>query len=569
MCGVFNCFEIRRAAHFTVIGKLVFALAVITLFMPSAPANAQYSGGFYFKKFKYKKKYTSDTQKKRTYKKQRRTNTKVDRSKSFANFKTDEGNKDPVQIIVSLPSQRARIFQGTKLIASTPVSTGKPGHSTPAGIYSIIQKNRRHYSNLYGGAPMPYMQRITWSGIALHAGIVPRYPASHGCIRLPNSFARKLFGFTKMGAHVVITRDNNQPVPISHTNLFQPIPSKHAEEEETAELTNDPEVRTITSSTTVETAAAVPNLDDEGANNEVPSHVMRLGGLQRVAAVQRLLNFLGFDAGRPDGDVGWGTRSAILKFQKANDFRPTGTITDELFTALYLQAGREDIALGRNPNNPEHAKALAKPVRILITRRTKMEKVRDVQNILRFLGYYKGYADGHVGRGTRSALKKFQYDFYLKQTGTMSEETVDKLYEHANWGEPATGHIYVRQDFKDIYDSPMIIRDIDKPLGSHLYTAMHFEDNDSKTSWLSMTLPSRAQKAKKRWNRYTKKNEIVQPAVEASTTTASEALDRVELTDEIKKKVGELLTPGSSLIIADGGWTRETGNGTDFIVQAR
>ena len=131
---------------------------------------------------------------------------------------------DPMTIVVSLPNQRAQIYRGTSLVTTTAVSTGKRGHSTKAGIYSILEKRRRHYSNLYNGAPMPWMQRLTWTGTALHAGVVPGYPASHGCIRLPYSFAPKLFAMTQVGLQVVVAHSAVKPKPISHPALFQPLP---------------------------------------------------------------------------------------------------------------------------------------------------------------------------------------------------------------------------------------------------------------------------------------------------------------------------------------------------------
>ena len=103
---------------------------------------------------------------------------------------------EPVQILVSLPTQTMTVYKGGVEIATSRVSSGKPGHTTPSGVFSILQKKRMHYSNLYDNAPMPYMQRLTWSGVALHAGRVPNYPASHGCIRMPQAFARQLFGVT-------------------------------------------------------------------------------------------------------------------------------------------------------------------------------------------------------------------------------------------------------------------------------------------------------------------------------------------------------------------------------------
>lgn len=128
----------------------------------------------------------------------------------------------PLHIIVSVARQKVTVFSKGVRIAEAPVSTGVPGHPTPMGIFSVISKARYHESNIYSGAPMPYMQRITWSGIAMHQGPLPGRPASHGCIRLPAAFAVKLWGLSKVGARVIVTRDDAVPTPIDHARLFQP-----------------------------------------------------------------------------------------------------------------------------------------------------------------------------------------------------------------------------------------------------------------------------------------------------------------------------------------------------------
>lgn len=128
----------------------------------------------------------------------------------------------PLAIVVSIAKQRVTLFSDGKQIAEAPVSTGTVGHETPMGIFAIIAKSRFHESNIYSGAPMPYMERITWSGIALHEGPLPGHAASHGCIRLPGSFASSLFKVTKLGARVVITRDPVAPVAFSSPRLFVP-----------------------------------------------------------------------------------------------------------------------------------------------------------------------------------------------------------------------------------------------------------------------------------------------------------------------------------------------------------
>jgi lipoprotein-anchoring transpeptidase ErfK/SrfK len=125
----------------------------------------------------------------------------------------------PLILAVSIGSQHVIVYDNGTPIASAPISSGMPGRPTPMGIFSVIQKDRYHHSNLYSNAPMPYMQRITWSGVALHAGVLPGYPASHGCIRLPESFAVRLWGMTKMGARVIVTRNDVAPYEIDHPRL--------------------------------------------------------------------------------------------------------------------------------------------------------------------------------------------------------------------------------------------------------------------------------------------------------------------------------------------------------------
>ncbi len=131
----------------------------------------------------------------------------------------------PHLLIVSLKSQHATLYSNGAPVARTPISSGTASHPTPTGVFSVIQKNRHHRSNIYSGAPMPYMQRLTWSGIALHQGQLPGYPASHGCIRLPESFANFLWRTTKLGARVIVTRDDITPSEISHAALFQTKPA--------------------------------------------------------------------------------------------------------------------------------------------------------------------------------------------------------------------------------------------------------------------------------------------------------------------------------------------------------
>ena len=117
----------------------------------------------------------------------------------------------PLYLIISLQRQMVHVYSGDRLIGMASVSTGTKGHRTPVGEFSILQKREWHRSNIYSNAPMPFMQRLTWDGVALHAGHNPGYPASHGCIRLPTAFARKLFSLTQIGTLVRVNADDLRP----------------------------------------------------------------------------------------------------------------------------------------------------------------------------------------------------------------------------------------------------------------------------------------------------------------------------------------------------------------------
>src|SRR6516225_982141 len=144
------------------------------------------------------------------------------RTESSVEFVQSRIAGEPIMAIVSLRDQRVTIYDATGWILRAPVSSGQKGRETPAGIFSVIEKEAEHYSNLYDDAYMPHMQRLTWSGIALHGGPLPGYPASHGCIRLPFDFAARLFDATSLGLRVIVTPNDVAPVEIVHPLLLRP-----------------------------------------------------------------------------------------------------------------------------------------------------------------------------------------------------------------------------------------------------------------------------------------------------------------------------------------------------------
>jgi hypothetical protein len=136
----------------------------------------------------------------------------------------DAAPDGPGLLVVNLATQRAILFRNGVPIGASTVSTGKPGYETPTGVFTILEKKKEHYSRTYDNAPMPNMQRLTWKGIALHAGNLPGYPASHGCIRLPPKFSALLFGATRLGMTVIITSFPVGPRQSATPHLAAPIP---------------------------------------------------------------------------------------------------------------------------------------------------------------------------------------------------------------------------------------------------------------------------------------------------------------------------------------------------------
>jgi hypothetical protein len=131
----------------------------------------------------------------------------------------------PVLVVISLPEQQAYVYRNGVLIGRTTISSGRAGHRTPTGVFTVLEKQRKHYSNIYKGAAMPFMERLTWGGIALHGGKLPGYPDSHGCIRLPKEFSELLFGVTRIGTTVVVANESSDSALVTHPGPLMAKPS--------------------------------------------------------------------------------------------------------------------------------------------------------------------------------------------------------------------------------------------------------------------------------------------------------------------------------------------------------
>lgn len=184
------------------------------------------------------------------------------------------------------------------------------------------------------------------------------------------------------------------------------------------------------------------------------------------------------------------------------------------------------------------------PLRILITRRTQRDRIIGVQRILSELGYLDPQDfDGTLGKATVTAIKAFQKANNMPETGAFTDDLVKKVYEVAGKGEPPVGHIFVRQDYARVFDAPVELVNPEEPLGTHVYTALNFAPDDTKTRWMAVTVQG---------------------------GPPEEALDRVKIPDDVRRRISERLTPGSTLIIGDTSINAATlPKGGDFVVLAK
>lgn len=260
-----------------------------------------------------------------------------------------------LQIVISKTAQSMTVYDGATVVATTRVSTGKSGHTTPSGIFSILEKRKYHESNIYSNAPMPFMQRLTWSGIALHEGNVPNYPASHGCVRLPPGFAKTLFDMTQRGVHVVVSDAPVEPLRIAHVNLFAPLKPLQTEPL-LSDIDLRPTVKRKTSGpyeVAMNSAEETPDMtitSSISGRDEAPLKILihRRGEREITHDVQVLLNDLGFDAGVADGIAGSLTRSAIAGFKRWKELPQNGPLlSSDFLAALYRSSGKNEPPLGQ------------------------------------------------------------------------------------------------------------------------------------------------------------------------------------------------------------------------------
>jgi hypothetical protein len=460
----------------------------------------------------------------------------------------------PVLAVVSLSKQRIHIYGSTGLLAESPVSTGMPGFRTPAGVFTVLEKSRYHYSNIYAGAPMPYMQRLTWSGVALHGGVVPGYPASHGCVRLPHSFAPELFGMTTLGTRVVVTPHDPVATPIAHVRLptprLLPLPPGVAEPTgKTAELVSPPG----------------GTMTDAGAPSALPK---LYNPVERIKAMR---TFVAKDAADK-------TRSAKLAAEiaaaKADEARRATAALRAAEQALILARRRHEVAV--KAAEAAAAKAASEDASAAVV--TTADRAKRVLTAAE-----AELAEAEQGAEEASLIEAVA----LEESAAAAAAVIDT--EHARREATAAlklsekadapisilvsrkaGKIFIRQAWMPIYEAPVTFTDSEAPLGTHVYLAVGPATDGGSMSWLSVSLPPSAPEPQRHRGRGKKATPPAPVTAPVPPETAASALARFELPAATRRFIEERLWTGATLIVSDDGASpRETGLHTDFIVLPR
>lgn len=491
--------------------------------------------------------------------------------------------KGPLVITVSLAKQRLTVHDVDGPVAESPISSGTAAFPTLQGVFTILEKSVTHYSNLYDGAPMPNMQRITWSGTAMHAGHLPGYPASHGCIRLPHNFSKKLYGMTKLGTRVIVTRDPITPVNIAHPNLIAPLPAETTAAAPKPVETKVADYETVRSLALISTAAAAEPVEtgsvDAGsltgyrakraAERQAAEEALKKAEIDKIAAEAAAKDAVSAaDLAKADAKKANMEAARLAQdVKKAEQARLEGDRALEAFGKRYVNAGtlRAD----------EFEKAAATEQQLEdktfeLGRELEAAKAAAAQ-----AASAAAEADAAVLKAVSkvkeqaNALSKINEDMKKAATTIDSMKRQDLVRKHpvSVLISRSSGRLYVRQGYEPIFDMPVEIKDPQVAIGTHVFTALE-QTGPTDMRWSASTIPYHAlpaDVAKKK-----KKGPVDAQTVSTHLPqTPQAALDRITIPEEARERIADVMKPGSSIVISDYGISHQTGKFTDFILLTR
>jgi lipoprotein-anchoring transpeptidase ErfK/SrfK len=526
----------------------------------------------------------------------------------------------PLIIAISIEKQNLKVYDANGFFAETPVSTGMKGHSTPMGVFSIIQKHKLHHSNIYSGAPMPFMQRITWSGIAMHAGVLPGYPASHGCIRMPTAFAARMWNWTKMGARVVVTPGEMTPAKFSHPLLVaqkvvpQPIATDEPKADTPPAAKADrgadaaPAMKPATSEASLELRPTVGH--GAGATKVERTHTADASGAMPVTNGPVIMSDAAPSAGNatPREDTvsvrETDASNAEAKPETAkseaepvstertdtasSDDKPVETKSPAAAVAETPESGASDAA-GAKPdevqapaqasNDPVKAEATAstetKADEIKVDAKTDEVKTETLKADAPASSAKDDSVTAAIDASQNTPVQKDQARLPdIEKPGVAKPEPPKRTGQIAVFISRKDAKLYVRQNFMPLFDVPVTIAPSDRPLGTHVFTVQVDKGDANVLHWSVVSLPTPARYADRRDEdeRASRRRKVV-GAVEMKPlpvpNSPAEALDRLTIPADAMTRITEALSTGGSIVVSDQGIGGETGEGTDFIVSLR
>jgi hypothetical protein len=503
--------------------------------------------------------------------------------------------KGPLEIFISINQQRLHFYSDGVHIADAPVATGVPGHLTPLGVFSVIERDRYHHSNLYSNAPMPFMQRITWSGVALHEGPGVGHQASHGCIRMPGDFAARLWMLPTMGMRVIIAHPELQPLPFADPHLFVhrdvQIPTAALPHAAETAQTAEPGTKTdIIDAPAVAPTGAAPM---ERASIDA-AH--RAAGGNPAAAPEQAKIGTALPAGgspakaAPTDDAG-ATKSAeptLAQTVKGAAADAAGRVNAPTAATRTETAAATSAAANTAPQPPAPAEAAAKDGATMPAPQTTPPAAdKAAANATAMPNAPPQPAATAPIPAEAANVTPAPADITAPITIEDVPLPLAKPAQIAKGGSGPIaifisrklGKIYVRQDFTPLFDAPVKIEHPEEPFGTHVFTALDYLSDQSTFRWSVVTLPAAASKTEEHWKyvrdalgrrvRVRVRGEEQAVAPQAPSETPPEVLARIEIPQDVIEQISRLIVPGSSLIVSDQGLGPETGSGTDFIVVMR
>jgi hypothetical protein len=479
----------------------------------------------------------------------------------------------PLLIAISINKQNMKIYDANGFFAETPISTGMRGHATPMGVFSVIQKQKLHHSNIYSGAPMPYMQRITWSGIAIHAGVLPGHPASHGCIRMPMAFAVKMYGWTRLGARVVITPDETVPTGFSHpllvTQKVAPRPIA-TDEPNTAgkadKASNMATTKPMTSEASLELRSTVGHNDGAKPIIDAAPASTLLREQTRTA-----------DAGAfpitisPAAAASEAVKLGPAKLeaeQAAAESAEIASADDEAVDAKPPQAAFAEIKSA----DATSAEAMADDDKTAATKVDALEPAAEPEDSIKAATDITNVPDQKKNQGRLPDTEKMP----AAKADAAARAAPKRTGQIAVFISRKDSRLYVRQNFAPLFDVPVIIAPSDRPLGTHVFTAEVDKNDANVLHWSVVSLPMSTRYAERRGEdergsrRRRMAGAVEVKALAPEPDSPAEALDRLTIPVDARARIAEALSTGSSIIVSDQGIAGgETGEGTDFIVSLR